>query len=73
MRATTKEIFKDIKGYEGKYKFSNYDNLLVVRTGQLMQPTENRKGQIQYRLYKNGRCEMCGIYKLRAMRIKEVV
>lgn len=43
------EIFKDIKGYEGKYQVSNYGNVKSLnyhRTGKekLMKPVQNTKG-----------------------------
>ena len=48
------EIWKDIKGYEGRYKISNYGNIFSVRKGINMKVSLHKKGYCKIKLYKNG-------------------
>lgn len=54
---TTKEIWKDIKGYEGLYQVSNLGNVRSYHSGEwrLLTNVINRRGYKQYLLYKNGK------------------
>lgn len=62
------EIWKDIKGYEGKYQVSNYGSVKTLnyrRTGtaRLLIP-KNDKGYLAVGLYKNGKRKMFLIHRL---------
>lgn len=55
-----KEIFKDIPGYEGSYKISNYGNIITiprerVKGGLLKTFVNKNNGYLYARLYKNGK------------------
>lgn len=55
-----KEIFKDIPGYEGLYKISNYGNIITiprerVKGGLLKTFVNKNNGYLYTRLYKNGK------------------
>jgi len=39
-----KEVWKDIKGYEGNYKISNFGRIESVRYGRILKQTVNHKG-----------------------------
>lgn len=54
---TTKEIWKDIKGYEGLYQVSNLGNVRSYHSGEwrLLTNVINRCGYKQYLFYKNGK------------------
>ena len=52
---TEKEIWKDIKGYEGLYKISNYGNVYSLHTDRYLKPGVNNKTKyFAVCLYKNG-------------------
>ena len=44
------EIWKDIKGYEGLYRVSNYGNINIIKTNRLMKKHINEKGYERIRL-----------------------
>lgn len=53
-----KEVWKDIKGYEGKYQVSNLGNvksLLKDRNGKIMKPRANKHGYYQVYLYSDSK------------------
>lgn len=54
---TTKEIWKDIEGYEGLYQVSNLGNVRSYHSGEwrLLTNVINSRGYKQYLLYKNGK------------------
>ena len=54
---TTKEIWKDIKGYEGLYQVSNLGNVRSHHSGEwrLLTNVINSSGYKQYLLYKDGK------------------
>jgi hypothetical protein len=44
------EVWKDVVGYEGKYKVSSYGNVIGPR-GKVLKPTTNLRGYSQVSLY----------------------
>lgn len=64
-----KEIWKDIKEYEGLYQISNKGNVKSLnyrRTGKerILKPMVIRNGYLQVGLYKNGKCKMLKVHRL---------
>ena len=58
-----KEIWKDIKGYEGKYQISNKGNIRSLnyrRTGKtkILQPGKDKDGYLLIGLRKDGKKKM---------------
>lgn len=49
-----KEIWADIKGYEGIYQVSNYGRVKNVQRGRIRKPAEDKDGYYQIKLSKNG-------------------
>ena len=47
------EVWKDIKGYEGLYKISNFGNVKSLKTNANIKPSKGRK-YVGVNLYKNG-------------------
>lgn len=59
-----KEIWKDIKGYEGLYKI-NIDGKIKNKKNQIIKPCYNKRDKIfQYHLYKNSKKKIFSRYKL---------
>lgn len=70
------EYFKDVPGYEGLYKISNYGKIISLprkvknRYGYktteecFLKPQSNKRGYLQFRIYKNGRGETKTIHRL---------
>ena len=58
------EIFKDIKGYEGKYQISNLGNVYSCNKRDLLIPDTNKDGYFRYHLYKDGKCKKCLAHRL---------
>lgn len=51
-----KEIWKDIKDYEGLYQISNFGRLRKVKNKiQIIKPTKCTNGYLEYALWKNGK------------------
>ena len=48
-----KEIWKDIKGYEGIYQVSNLGRIKRVETDRILKPLKHTKGYLNIGLYKN--------------------
>lgn len=48
-----KEIWADIKGYEGLYQISTWGNVRNIK-GDLIFQERNKKGYLRVRLYKDG-------------------
>ena len=48
------EIWKDIKGYEGRYQISNFGNVYSLITNKILKPRLTLDGYYQVDLYKNG-------------------
>lgn len=49
------EIWRDVVGFEGLYKVSNYGNVLSVKSNRLLKPFDN-KGYLRVQLWKDGKC-----------------
>ena len=61
------EIWKDIKGYDGKYKVSSLGNIksfTYKSKGKLLKPQEGRKGYLQVLLYKNNKAHPKKVHRL---------
>lgn len=48
-----KELWKDIKDYEGLYQVSNLGRVKRVATGRILKPLKHTKGYLNIGLYKN--------------------
>lgn len=48
-----KEVWKDIKGYEGLYQVSNLGRVKRVTTDRLLKPTKHTTGYLRVKLCKN--------------------
>lgn len=71
-----KEIWKDIKGYEGLYQVSNMGNVKslerTVRNSRgyrivaerILKPQSNSKGYLYVNLYKDGKMKRCRVNRL---------
>lgn len=64
-----KEIWKDIKGYEGLYQVSNMGNVKSLNyrhTGKerILRPMVIRNGYLIVTLYKNGKCKRLLVHRL---------
>lgn len=59
-----KEIFKDIKGYEGLYQISNFGNVKSLKRNIILKPSSNRKGYLHIILYKNHKSKNSIIHRL---------
>lgn len=49
-----KELWKDIKEYEGIYQVSNLGRVKRVETDRVLKGSKNKKGYLRVDLYKNG-------------------
>lgn len=49
-----KEIWKDIKDYEGLYEVSNLGNVKSLRTNKILKPNKGSNGYLLVHLYNNG-------------------
>ena len=64
-----KEIWKDIKGYEGMYQVSNMNNVKSLNyngTGKekLLKPLNNGHGYLRVNLWKDGKIKQCLVHRL---------
>jgi len=59
-----KEVWKDIKGYEGLYQVSNFGRVKNSRTGRILKPKINNKWYLTVNLYKNGEMKNCTVHRL---------
>lgn len=48
------EVFKDIKGFQGRYEISNLGNVRNTTTKQLLHPRPNKEGYLRIGLRKKG-------------------
>ena len=62
-----KEIWKDIPGYEGRYKASNFGKLINIQTNKIIKPHKQLNDYLNYRLYKDGKCKTILVHRLIAM------
>ena len=61
-----KEEWRDIKGYEGKYKVSNLGRVYSFYKRECLEPGEV-KGYLQVSLYKNGKRNIFNVHRLVAL------
>ena len=62
-------IWKDIKGYEGKYQISNKGRVRSLdykgtKKKKLLKASTNKEGYIKIRLYKNGKGKTYSVHRL---------
>lgn len=63
-----KEIWKDCKGYEGKYQISNLGRIWSVKRQQYMKPQKDTCGYLRIQLYtKNGKLRTEKVHRLVAL------
>lgn len=60
----TKEIWKDIKGYEGLYQVSNLGRVKSVKTGRLLKQFLNDMGYFKLVLHKNKKIKNFRVHRL---------
>ena len=61
-----KEIWKDIKGYEGLYQVSNLGRVKRVATNRILKQAKHHGGYMLVRLSKNGKPHTCTVHRLAA-------
>lgn len=61
-----KEIWKDIEGYEGKYKVSNLGDVISFKLNKekILKPGIDKDGYLRVGLCKNGKRKNYGIHRL---------
>lgn len=59
-----KEIFKDIKDYDGLYQISNCGRVKSLKRNIILKPSANNKGYLHVILYKNGNSKIGRIHRL---------
>ena len=59
-----REIWKDIKGYEGIYQISNYGNVRNIKKNKNLQLEETFKGYLRTTLCKNGKKKHFKVHRL---------
>lgn len=64
------EIWKDVPGFEGFYKVSNYGNI-ISKTGRYRKPVKNNNGYWYLNLYKNGKYLSLRIHQIVALAFLE--
>lgn len=64
-----KEVWKDIKGYEGEYKVSNYGRVKSLKNHKekILKQWKNNKGYLNIALYKNKKSKMYRVHRLVAL------
>lgn len=58
------EIWKDVKGYEGRYLISNFGNVQSVKSGKLLKVHTSHKGYVIVLLYKNQKSHTNQLHRL---------
>ena len=66
-----KEIWKDIKGYEGLYQISSYGKVMIISSGKMLKPEITEKGYLRYELNKNGKRKRFKAHRLVGMNFIE--
>lgn len=61
------EFWRDIKGYEGLYKVSNYGNIIKNKTNQQMKMSFNQFGYLRISLTKNKKRKTIPVHRLVAL------
>lgn len=64
MKNIKKEIWKDIKGYEGLYQVSNFGRIKNIRTNRILKQTINNNGYKHIILSKNGILSSLNVHRL---------
>ena len=59
-----KEIYLDIKGYEGTYTVSNLGQIKNVKTNRILKQRKNKYGYMQIGLYKDGKAKTYLVHRL---------
>lgn len=60
-----KEIWKDIKGYEGLYQISNFGNLISIKHNRIKKIiTQKNQRYLRNNLWKNGKYKSFSIHRL---------
>lgn len=60
-----KEIWKDIKGYEGKYKVSNFGRIKSLRKNKVLKQTINKRdGYLYVGICKDGKRKNRKVHRL---------
>jgi hypothetical protein len=62
----TREIWKDIEGYEGLYQVSNFGRVKRVVTNRILKQAKQHGGSMLVRLSKNGKPHTCTVHRLAA-------
>lgn len=58
------EIWKDIKGYEGKYKVSSFGNIFSLKSNRLLSPHTNKRGYVYIVFGDNGKEKGFRVHRL---------
>lgn len=58
------EIWKDVVGYEGKYKVSNLGNVLSVKKDKILTPKNNHDGYKRIQLWEKCKAKFVSIHRL---------
>lgn len=58
------EIWKDIKGYEGKYQVSNLGRVVNLERNTEMKAIVRSNGYLSVNLTKNGKCKTLSVHRL---------
>jgi hypothetical protein len=64
---TKKEQWIDLPDFEGRYKISNFGNIINIRTNNILNPWLNTKGYRSVTLNKNGKPKSYKVHKLMAI------
>ena len=59
-----KEIWKDIKGYEGRYQVSSLGRVYSNKSNIIRKPKSNKDGYLEVSLWKNGKSHTFLIHRL---------
>ena len=61
-----KEIWKDIKGFEGHYQVSNFGRVKSIKFGKerILRPGKNKKGYLRVGISKNGESKTYSVHRL---------
>ena len=62
-----KEVWKDVKGYEGLYRVSNFGRIWSCRFGREISPAKSTDGYYQIRFYVNKSKKLFSVHRLVAM------
>lgn len=58
------EEWRDIVGFEGLYKVSNFGNIMTVKTGKIKKPTCDKKdNRLAVLLWKENKCKLIRVHR----------